>query len=184
MTKQTSEQSRGERSTKELEPGPGNSYISPIASAGAVAIQLRPIASLTPHRRNTRTHSRKQIKQIARSIETFGFTNPVLIDAAGGLLAGHGRVEAAKLVGMTDVPTIELAALNEEQRRTDAIADNRLGELAGWDADLLRLELGELSVAFPELDLAKSSPAVSRNIRVHRTRAGDLANLKLVLIFL
>ena len=118
-----------------------------------LAIQLRPIASLTPHRRNARTHSRKQIEQLARSIKGFGFTNPVLIDAAGGILAGHGRVEAAKLLGMTAVPTIELAALNEDQRRAYAIADNRLGELAGWDPDLLKLELGELSVAFPELDL-------------------------------
>jgi hypothetical protein len=86
-----------------------------------MAIKLRPIASLTPHRRNARTHSRKQIQQLARSIKEFGFTNPVLIDAASGILAGHGRVEAAKLLGMTEVPTIELAALNDEQRRTYAV---------------------------------------------------------------
>ena len=153
MTKQTRQQSRDECATKKLKLNSDNSCFSPLGSAGELAIQLRLIGSLTPHRRNARTHSRKQISQIARSIETFGFTNPVLIDAAGGILAGHGRVEAAKLLGMTEVPTIELAALNEEQRRAYAITDNRLGELAGWDSDLLRLELGELSVAFPELDL-------------------------------
>ncbi len=153
MTKQTRQQSRDEGATKKLKLNSDNSCFSPLGSAGELAIQLRLIGSLTPHRRNARTHSRKQISQIARSIETFGFTNPVLIDAAGGILAGHGRVEAAKLLGMTEVPTIELAALNEEQRRAYAITDNRLGELAGWDRDLLRLELGELSVAFPELDL-------------------------------
>ena len=152
MTKRTCQQSRDECADK-LKPISDNSCISLLASAGEMAIKLRPIASLTPHRRNARTHSRKQIQQLARSIKEFGFTNPVLIDAASGILAGHGRVEAAKLLGMTEVPTIELAALNDEQRRTYAIADNRLGELAGWDPDLLRLELGELSVAFPELDL-------------------------------
>lgn len=136
-----------------LKPVSDNACFSPPSSAGVLSIKLRPIASLAPHRRNARTHSRKQIQQIARSIETFGFTNPVLVDAVGGILAGHGRVEAGKLLGMKEVPTIELAALNEEQRRAYAIADNRLGELAGWDTDLLRLELGELSVAFPELDL-------------------------------
>jgi DNA modification methylase len=153
MTKQTRQPSRDECATKKLKLNSDNSCFSPLGSAGELAIQLRLIGSLTPHRRNARTHSRKQISQIARSIETFGFTNPVLIDAAGGILAGHGRVEAAKLLGMTEVPTIELAALNEEQRRAYAITDNRLGELAGWDSNLLRLELGELSVAFPELDL-------------------------------
>src|ERR1700738_2354660 len=124
MTKQTRQQSRDECADK-LKPISDNSYISRLASAGELAIKLRPIASLTPHRRNARTHSRKQIQQLARSIKEFGFTNPVLIDAASGILAGHGRVEAAKLLGMTEVPTIELAALNDDQRGTYALADNR-----------------------------------------------------------
>src|SRR5258708_25272346 len=148
MTKQTWQQSR-ECAANKIKPNSDNSCFSLLASAGKLAIKLRPIASLTPHRRNARAHSRKQIQQLARSIKEFGFTNPVLIDAANGILAGHGRVEAAKLLGMTELPTVELAALNEEQRRAYAIADNRLGELAGWDRDLLRLELDELSVAFP-----------------------------------
>jgi hypothetical protein len=147
MTKQTCLQS------PELNPILGNWCTSFPASTTELAIKVRPIASLMPQRRNARTHSRKQIQQLSKSIKEFGFTNPVLIDAAGGILAGHGRVEAASLLGMTEVPTIELAALNEEQRRAYAIADNRLGELAGWDSDLLKLELGQLSVAFPELDL-------------------------------
>ena len=130
MTK-TCQQSRDECADT-LKPVSDNACFSPLSSAGVLSIKLRPIASLAPHRRNARTHSRKQIQQIARSIETFGFTNPVLVDAVGGILAGHGRVEAAKLLGMKEVPTIELAALNEEQRRAYAIADNRLGELAGW----------------------------------------------------
>ena len=116
MTKRTCQQSRDECADKLKSVS--DSGISPLASAGEMAIKLRPIVSLTPHRRNARTHSRKQIQQLARSIKEFGFTNPVLIDAASGVLAGHGRVEAAKLLGMTEVPTIELAALNDEQRRS------------------------------------------------------------------
>jgi ParB-like nuclease domain len=100
MTKRTCKQSRDKCADK-LEPI-SDSCISLLASAGEMAIKLRPIASLTPHRRNARTHSRKQIQQLARSIKEFGFTNPVLIDAASGILAGHGRVEAAKLLGMAE----------------------------------------------------------------------------------
>src|SRR5258705_3866557 len=129
MTKQTCQESR-ECAANRIKPNSDNSCFSPLASAGELAIQLRPIASLTPHRRNARTHSRKQVQQIARSIETFGFTNPVLIDAANGILAGHGRVEAAKLLGMTEVPTIELAAFNEKDRRADAVTENGLAQLA------------------------------------------------------
>jgi len=176
MTKPT-QPSHGECATKKLKPNPDNSRFGPLASAGELAIQLHPIGSLTPHRRNARTHSGKQIQQIARSIETFGFTNPVLIDAAGGILAGHSRVEAAKLLGMTEVPTIELAALNEEQRRAYAITDNRLGELAGWDRDLLKLELGELSVAFPELDLTLTGfETGDLDIILHADASGMIAS--------
>src|SRR5258705_6758281 len=131
MTKQTCQQSRDQSAANKIKSNSDNSRFSPLASAGVLSIQLRPIASLTPHRRNARTHSRKQIQQLARSIKEFGFTNPVLIDKAGGILAGHGRVEAAKLLGMTELPTVELPALTEEQRRAYAIADNRVGELAG-----------------------------------------------------
>ena len=90
-------------------------------------------AALQPRATNPRTHSKKQIRQIADSIERFGFTNPVLIDRNGGIVAGHGRVEAAKLLGLESVPTIRLDDLTEAEIRSYVIADNRLAELAGWD---------------------------------------------------
>jgi len=101
---------------------------------------------LRPRTRNPRTHTTKQIKQIAASIQEFGFISPVLIDGADGIIAGHARVEAAKLIGMRDVPTVRVDHLTPAQIRAYVIADNRLAEQAGWDRNLLRLELQELSV--------------------------------------
>jgi ParB-like nuclease domain len=103
-------------------------------------------AQLKPRARNPRTHSAKQLKQIAASIKEFGFINPILIDGANGIIAGHGRVEAAKLVGMGDVPTVRVDHLTPAQIRAYVIADNKLAENAGWDRELLTLELQELSV--------------------------------------
>ena len=100
-----------------------------------LAVEHQPIAALTPNERNARTHSKKQIRQIADSIKEFGFTNPVLIDGEGGIIAGHGRVEAAKLLGQETVPVIHLNDLTEEQIRAYAIADNKLAENAGWDPE-------------------------------------------------
>jgi ParB-like chromosome segregation protein Spo0J len=97
--------------------------------------------ALRPRATNPRTHSKKQIRQIAASIERFGFTNPVLVDRDGGIVAGHGRVEAARLLGLETVPTIRLDQLSEAEIRAYVIADNRLAELAGWDKNLLALEL-------------------------------------------
>jgi len=91
-------------------------------------------ATLKPRATNPRTHSKKQIRQIADSIERFGFNNPVLIDREGGIVAGHGRIEAAKLLGMEKVPTIRLEDLTEAESRAYVIADNRLAENAGWTA--------------------------------------------------
>jgi DNA modification methylase len=99
---------------------------------------------LRPHPRNARTHSRKQIRQIAESIRRFGFTNPVLIDDDGEIIAGHGRVEAAKLLGFETVPTVRLSHLNSAQRRAYVIADNKLALNAGWDRELLATELQSL----------------------------------------
>ena len=96
---------------------------------------------LIPYEKNARTHSDRQIDKLARSIETFGFTNPVLTDGQNGILAGHGRVMAAIKLGLKTVPTIPLAHLSPAQRRAYILADNRLAEDAGWDRDLLRLEL-------------------------------------------
>jgi DNA modification methylase len=102
---------------------------------------------------NARTHSDKQIAQIAASIRTFGFLNPVLIGSDGIVIAGHGRVAAAKQLGLRDVPTIELAHLSDAERRAYVIADNRLAELAGWDRDILTIELQSLADMELDFDL-------------------------------
>lgn len=104
-------------------------------------IEERSIESLKPYARNARTHSKKQIKQIAASIERFGFTNPVLIGDDDSIIAGHGRVEAAKLLGRKTVPTLKLSHLNDSERRAYIIADNKLALNAGWDNELLAIEL-------------------------------------------
>lgn len=104
----------------------------------------RSISSLKPFAGNARTHSKKQVKQIARSIERFGFTNPVLISDDGEIVAGHGRVEAARLLGWKSVPTIALSHLSETERRAYVIADNKLALNAGWDKEILAIELQAL----------------------------------------
>ncbi len=101
-------------------------------------------ANLVPYARNARTHSPAQVAQIAASIREFGFTNPILVDGERGVIAGHGRLLAARQLGMTEVPTLELSHLSPTQRRAYVLADNRLALSAGWDEDLLRLELTEL----------------------------------------
>ncbi len=114
-------------------------------------IHMRPLTELRPRIRNPRTHSNKQVGQIADSIREFGFTNPILIDAAGGVIAGHGRLQAAKLLRLSEVPTIRLDHMSEAQVRAYVIADNKLAENAGWDEDLLRVEfdyLAELDIDF------------------------------------
>ena len=119
----------------------------------AKQIILQPVEALIPYARNSRTHSDEQVAQIAASIREFGFTNPVLVDDAGGIVAGHGRVMAARQIGMTAVPTINVGWLSEQQRRAYIIADNKLALNAGWDEDILRLELGELQVDGFDLEL-------------------------------
>src|SRR5579863_9717562 len=114
--------------------------------------EYRSIASLRLDPGNPRLHSKKQVRQIARSIESFGFNVPVLIDARGQLIAGHGRVLAAQLLGMTQVPTIMLEHLTEAQIRAFMIADNRLTENSVWDDRLLTEQLKALSVL--ELDFS------------------------------
>ena len=107
-------------------------------------IEPRPPGSLQPYEGNARTHSKKQIKQIAHSIQRFGFTNPVLIGDAGEIIAGHGRVAAAKLLGLETVPTLRLSHLNEAERRAYVLADNKLALNAGWDQEILAIELQAL----------------------------------------
>ncbi len=123
------------------------------AMPGAGQILTMPITHLTPYQNNARTHSAKQIRQIAKSIETFGFTNPVLIDGDNRIVAGHGRVEAAKLLGLTEVPTLRLDSLTEAQIRAYIIADNKIAENAGWDKSILAIEVQYLSTLNPDFDL-------------------------------
>lgn len=110
-------------------------------------------SALLPYAKNSRTHSPEQIAQIAASIQEFGFTNPVLVDDTNGIVAGHGRVLAAQQLGMEEVPTINIGWLNEAQRRAYVIADNKLALNAGWDNELLALELGELGDLGFDLEL-------------------------------
>ncbi|MES2493239.1 MAG: DNA methyltransferase [Pseudomonadota bacterium] len=105
----------------------------------------RTIASLRPYPGNARTHSRKQLKQIAASISRFGFTNPVLVSDDGEIVAGHGRVEAARSLGWKSVPTIALSHLSDAERRAYVLADNKLALNAGWDRDILAIELQALA---------------------------------------
>jgi DNA modification methylase len=104
----------------------------------------RPITSLRPYARNARTHSKKQVKQIADSISRFGFNNPVLISDDSEIIAGHGRVEAARLLGWKTVPAITLSHLSEAERRAYVLADNKLALNAGWDREILAIELQAL----------------------------------------
>lgn len=111
------------------------------------ALKLRYVAldALIPYARNSRTHSEEQVAQIAASLKEFGFTNPVLVDGENGIIAGHGRVLAARKLGMSEVPTIDLSHLTEAQRRAYVIADNKLAEAAGWDSGLLSIEVADLT---------------------------------------
>lgn len=118
-------------------------------------VELVPVAELVPYARNARLHSAAQVAAIARSIEVFGWTNPVLLGEGFALLAGHGRVLAARRLGLAEVPAVRLewlSALSAAQVRAYVIADNRLAELASWDPELLALELG--AVAAEGLGLA------------------------------
>src|ERR1700694_3159037 len=121
-------------------------------------IESSPIERLIPNARNARTHSEQQIAQIAASIAEFQFNNPVLVDPDGGIIAGHGRVLAARKLSYTHVPVIVLGHLSENQRRAFMLADNKLTLNAGWDADMLRLELEALAQENFDLDLTGFEP--------------------------
>lgn len=116
-------------------------------------VEYRSIASLRPAVRNPRTHSPKQIQQLVDSVRTFGFTNPILVDTEGRVLAGHGRLAAAKILQLERVPTIQLDQLTPAQRRAYVLADNRLAERAGWDQELLAMELADLRGLELDFDL-------------------------------
>lgn len=107
-------------------------------------VVTKAVADLIPYVRNSRTHSDAQVAQIAASIKEFGWTNPILIDGENGIIAGHGRLLAARKLGQDKVPVIELAHMTEAQKRAYVIADNKLALNAGWDDEMLALELGDL----------------------------------------
>jgi len=116
-------------------------------------VERRAVAALIPYARNARTHSDAQVAQIAASIMEWGWTTPVLIDEAGGIIAGHGRVLAARKLALPDVPVMVAAGWSEAQKKAYVLADNQLALNAGWDMDLLKVEVGDLSVAGFDLDL-------------------------------
>src|SRR5215207_3645416 len=124
-----------------------------LSSPRPLAVTYKTVGSLKPDPGNARTHSKRQVEQIIASIRAFEFTNPILVDPEGGLIAGHGRLLAAKSIGMAEVPTIELVGLNDAQKRALRLADNKIALGAGWDLDLLKVELAELSTLDLEIDL-------------------------------
>ena len=141
---------------KTIDQPQGAGANAPAAAAPVADLQIDYLSpgQLRPASRNARTHSKKQLKQIARSIERFGFVNPVLIADDFEIIAGHGRVEAAKLLGLRQVPTVRLSNLSAAERRAYVIADNRLAQLAGWDRALLAAELqGLLDLKFDDVEL-------------------------------
>ncbi len=121
-------------------------------------MEYKTTAELIPYVNNSRTHSEEQIQQVAASIKEFGFTNPILIDEQGGIIAGHGRLSAAQLLKLTEIPTITLYGLTETQKKAYVIADNQLALNSGWDLDKLKLEIEGLDfdldlLGFGELEL-------------------------------
>jgi 16S rRNA G966 N2-methylase RsmD len=124
-----------------------------LTPAMARNIEIWPIDRLVPYDRNSRTHTDAQVSQVAASIIEFGFTNPILVDGKSGIIAGHCRLRAARLLQLLEVPVIPLDHLTEAQKRAYIIADNKLAELAGWDEELLKVELGELRAEDFNLEL-------------------------------
>lgn len=122
-------------------------------------VELRKVADLVPYVSNARTHTDAQVAQIAASIKEFGWTNPILVDGSNGIIAGHGRLLAARKLGQVEVPVIELDHLTENQRRAYILADNKLALNAGWDEELLRLELGDLQLQGIDIELTGFSEA-------------------------
>src|SRR6195256_4876312 len=121
--------------------------------SGRLRLEFWPVDRLIPSARNARTHSDAQIAEIAGSIRAFGFTNPILVGEHGDVVAGHGRLAAARQLGLPDVPVILLQGLTELQRRQLMLADNRIALNAGWDIDMLHLELKDLSALGADLSL-------------------------------
>jgi ParB-like chromosome segregation protein Spo0J len=139
-------------------------------------IELRSVRALLPHARNSRTHSDEQVAQVAASIREFGWTNPILVDSDGVVIAGHARLLAARKLGMEEVPVIVLAHLTPAQKRALVIADNKLALNAGWDEEMLRSEVAALQEDGFDLDLVGFSDEELRILLADHALAGDDAS--------
>lgn len=126
----------------------------PTSSAHQLAVTYRPVTALKPDPRNARTHPKRQIQQLVRSIQEFGFTNPVLIDESDVLIAGHGRLRAAKELGLGELPAIVLEGLSEAHKKALRLADNKIAINAGWDLEILKLELADIGALDIDFDLS------------------------------
>src|SRR6202030_1484509 len=145
---------------------------SSLAVPLRLAVTYRAVGDLIPDPRNARTHPKRQIDQLKASIEAFDFTNPILTDPEGHIIAGHGRLQAARAMGLTEIPTIILSGLSETQKRTLRIADNKIALNAGWDLEILQLELGELASLDVDIDPTLTGFSTGE-IDVILTSAGD-----------
>jgi ParB-like chromosome segregation protein Spo0J len=125
---------------------------------GPLEVTYVAVRDLTPYEKNSRLHSEAQTEQIAASIQQFGFTSPILVDDGGGIIAGHGRLGAAKKLGMAEVPCIVLSGLTQVEKQALVIADNRLALNARWDEDLLASELGDIASEGFDLSVIGFSP--------------------------
>jgi DNA modification methylase len=133
---------------------PVNQIVAGALPTRSLTVVYRPISDLRPDPRNARTHPKRQIDQLCASLRQFGFTNPVLVDEQSVLIAGHGRLRAAREIGLAEVPTIELSGLTEAQKKALRLADNKIALNAGWDVEILRLELEEIGTLDVDFDLA------------------------------
>lgn len=127
-------------------------------------VSYRRIEDLIPYARNARTHSDDQVARIAGSIKEFGWTNPILVDGENGIIAGHGRLAAARKLGMSEVPVIELDGLSDVQKRAYIIADNKMALDAGWDDELLKIEFEDLKIEGYNLELTGFSEVEIGNV--------------------
>ncbi len=144
----------------------------------AIEIVQKPVDKLIPYINNSRTHSDEQVAQIAASIKEFGWTNPILVDGENGIIAGHGRLMAARKLGYIEVPTIELKDLTETQRKAYIIADNKLALNAGWDNEMLRIQLGDLSNFDFNLELTGFSDEEIKALQFDDDAATEMPQLK------
>lgn len=136
------------------------------------------VEKLIPYARNSRTHSDEQVAQIAASIKEFGFTNPVLIDKEDGIIAGHGRVMAARKLGLKDVPCLRLGHLSETQKRAYVIADNKLALNSGWDDEMLRVEFSELELENFDLSTTGFAPEEIKALKFDDDAESEMPELK------